>query len=315
LIVSGHSFALAGFPFRVEAAPGAPLLPLPEPYRPFLESAPDHPPAAHLILEAADHTLPAPTAAVPAWSCETWRLRRTPDDSSVLEIHTLPHDRWVTVAEADAAFTHARLRPVFGRLGAPSDAALNYPSDQVLLTNRLLRLGAVVLHACGVVMDGRGYVFCGRSGIGKTTMARMWRNRGAILLNDDRIILRLVDGEVRLFSSPWHGEEREVKAGNVPLAGFFHLTQAPAHRLSPLTGALAGARLVATAIAPFYAADGIACLLEQAERLTAHAPSYDLAFAREPSVVDVCLQQADQPGSFTAESPRTQRSDDDTQAP
>ena len=288
--MSGHSFALAGFPFRIEAAPGAPLLPLPEPYLPFLEAAAGTPPAAHLILEAAGQTLPAPASAVPAWSCETWRLRRTVEGSSVLEIHTLPHNDWVAVADANADFTRARLRPVFGRLGAPSGVALNYPSDQVLLTNRLLRLGAVVLHACGVVMNGRGYVFCGRSGIGKTTMARMWRNRGAILLNDDRVILRLVNGEVRLFSSPWHGEEREVKAGNVPLAGFFHLTQAPTHQLTPLAGALAGARLVATAIAPFYAANGIACLLEQADQLTAHAPSYDLAFARESSVVDLCLQ-------------------------
>ena|GEM_PF-1175780 len=312
--MSGHYFALAGFPFCVEAAPDAALWPLPEPYLPFVVAAAESPPAAQLILEAADHTLPDLAAAVPAWSCETWRLRRTAEGSSVLEIHTLPHNDWVAVADADADFTRARLRPIFGRRGAPSGVALNYPSDQVLLTNRLLRLGAVVLHACGVVMNGRGYVFCGRSGIGKTTMARMWRNRGATLLNDDRVILRVVNGEVRLFSSPWHGEEREVKAGNVPLAGFFHLTQATAHRLTPLTGALSGARLVATAIAPFYAADGIACLLEQADQLTARAPSYDLAFAREPSVVDVCMQQADQPGSFTAESPRTQRSDDDTHA-
>lgn len=293
--MSGHSFALAGFPFHVEPAPGAALLPLPEPYQPFLEAAPATPPAARLILQAIEQTLSAPAEAATAWSCETWRLRRTATGSCVLEIHTLPHDEWVVVADADADFTQARLRPVFGRLGAPSGVALNYPSDQVLLTNRLLRLGAVVLHACGVVMHGRGYVFCGRSGIGKTTMARMWRNRGATLLNDDRIILRLINGEVRLFSSPWHGEEREVKAGNVPLAGFFHLTQAPAHQLTTISGALSGARLVATAIAPFYAEEGIACLLEQADLLTTHAPSYDLAFAREPSVVDLCLRQADQP--------------------
>ncbi len=176
-----------------------------------------------------------------------------------------------------------------GRPGRPAPFALNYPSDQVLLTNRLLRLGAVVLHACGVVVDGRGYVFCGRSGIGKTTMARMWRAKGATLLNDDRIILRLVDGKVRLFSSPWHGEEREVKAENVPLAALFHLSQAPAHALTLLAGALPGARLVATALAPFYAAEGIARLLEEVDQITAAVPSFDLAFAPDPSVIDLCL--------------------------
>ena len=201
------------------------------------------------------------------------------------------------MAIASPDFTAARLRPVAGRLGEPSALALNYPSDQSLMTNRLLRLGAVVLHACGVVMDGRGYVFCGRSGIGKTTMARMWRDRGAVLLNDDRVILRVTGNEVRLHSSPWHGEEREVTAGDVPLAGFFHLSQAIEHRLTPISGALAGARLVATAIAPFYAADGIALLLEQVDHFTRLTPSYDLAFARNPTVIDLCLKQTKETGS------------------
>lgn len=286
--MAAHHLALAGFPFQVQAAPGTPLLPLPAAYQPFAADPADRP-ATVFTLDTAEIDVPA--AAVPAWSCETWRLRRTTDGASFLEIHTLPASRWVAVAEASPDFERARLRPVSGRFGAASALALNYPADQALLTRRLLRLGAVVLHACGVVMEGRGYVFCGRSGIGKTTMARLWRDRGAILLNDDRIILRVINGEVRLFSSPWHGEERTVRAGNVPLAGFFHLSQAPHHTLTPLGGALAGARLVATAIAPFYTAEGIALLLEHVEALTALTPSYDLAFARTPEVVDLCLGQ------------------------
>lgn len=291
-MVPDHLFSLAGFTVRVQAAQGASLLPLPEAYRPFVASPDAPPPAARLTLQATGQRLDTPAEAVAAWSCETWRLRRATDGSAFLEIHTLPHHQWITVAQASADYAEACVRPVAGRRGAPAAWALNYPTDQALLTNRLLRLGAVVLHACGVVLDGRGYVFCGRSGIGKTTMARLWRRQGATLLNDDRIILRLIEGEVRLFSSPWHGEEREVRAGNVPLAAFFHLRQAPTHALKSLGGALPSARLVATSIAPFYAADGVARLLEQAEVLTARTPSYDLAFAPDPSVVDLCLKQA-----------------------
>ena len=287
---SAHRFELAGFAFELTADADATLLPLPAPYEAFATSSSGGTVAASLTLGRADQPLPTPAAASVAWSCETWRLRRTTRGTSHIEINTLPHQAWVAVAEAAPDYTSARLRPVAGRLGEPSALALNYPSDQSLLTNRLLRLGAVVLHACGVVLDGRGYVFCGRSGIGKTTMARMWRDRGATLLNDDRIILRVINDEVRLYSSPWHGEEREVKAGNVPLAGLFHLSQAAEHRLTPITGALPGARLVATAIAPFYAADGIQLLLEQADRITQLTPSYDLAFKRTPSVINLCLK-------------------------
>ena len=54
-------------------------------------------------------------------------------------------------------------------------------------------------------------------------------------------------------------------------------------------GAAAAARALATAVAPFYSADAMRRTLAVADDVTARVPSYDLAFAPSPRVVDDCL--------------------------
>jgi hypothetical protein len=74
---------------------------------------------------------------------------------------------------------------------------LEYPLDELLITNYLARGRGVEVHACGVV-DSRekGYLFLGPSGGGKSTMARQWQGRpGVTVLSDDRIILRQRGGD------------------------------------------------------------------------------------------------------------------------
>ncbi len=49
----------------------------------------------------------------------------------------------------------------------------------------LMQRGGLVLHAAAVAVDGRAYVFCGRSGIGKSTLAAALCKAGCRFLNDD----------------------------------------------------------------------------------------------------------------------------------
>jgi hypothetical protein len=79
----------------------------------------------------------------------------------------------------------------------------------VLLINYLAsrKLGFFA-HAVGIRdSNGEGLLFCGKSGAGKSTTARIWfKHTQAGILNDDRVIVRKISGRFRLYSSPWHGE-------------------------------------------------------------------------------------------------------------
>ncbi len=281
-------FELAGVPFAVTARNDLPLN-LPTPYRLFLPSGPVREKPTRIRVVGADTALPPIQGDDLFWSCDTWRLGPNAPGRWTLEIQVAPTGPWLAVAEGASDFSNLRIRLRAGRQGLPTDQALHYPTDQFFLVQRLARRRALIVHAAGIIWEGRGYILAGRSGAGKTTLARIWRQRGARLLNDDRIIVREIDGQPMLFASPWPGEERTVINESAPLAGILHLVQAPTNRATPLGGAEAAAHLMATAVAPFYSSAALQNLLGVAERITRALPSHLLEFRPEAEAITVSL--------------------------
>jgi hypothetical protein len=100
-------------------------------------------------------------------------------------------------------------------------------------------LGTLEIHSSVTVCDGRGYAFLGKSGTGKSTHSRLWKENipGSRLLNDDNPVIRIKDGEVRIYGSPWSGKTPCYKAESAPLGAVVRISQNPGnsiHRLSPV---------------------------------------------------------------------------------
>ena len=100
-------------------------------------------------------------------------------------------------------------------------------------------LGTLEIHSSVTVCDGRGYAFLGKSGTGKSTHSRLWRENipGSRLLNDDNPVIRVKDGEARIYGSPWSGKTPCYKAASAPLGAVVRISQNPEnsiHRLSPV---------------------------------------------------------------------------------
>ena len=67
----------------------------------------------------------------------------------------------------------------------------------------------MMIHASAVMVDGNGYLFTALSGTGKSTHARLWRELlgdRAVMVNDDKPILRYIDGEFYVYGTPWMGK-------------------------------------------------------------------------------------------------------------
>ena len=92
----------------------------------------------------------------------------------------------------------------------------------------------LMIHASVIAYRGAGYVFLGRSGTGKSTHSRLWLENieGTYLLNDDNPVIRVIDGEVMVYGSPWSGKTPCYRNEVMPLGGVVRLSQAPYNKIT-----------------------------------------------------------------------------------
>ena len=111
--------------------------------------------------------------------------------------------------------------------------------------------GTALFHSAVVSYQGRGYMFLGKSGTGKSTHARLWLKHieGSELMNDDNPVVRFYDdvdgmsGAV-VYGSPWSGKTPCYRNVQAPVGGIVLLSQAPYNKIVRLRGVQAYAALV-----------------------------------------------------------------------
>lgn len=130
----------------------------------------------------------------------------------------------------DRAFTHMEVRfnPASPYAGLVVSSML-----RIAFAQRVLAFGGVSMHSSTILCDGRGYMFMGKSGTGKSTHTRLWMENipGAELLNDDNPYVRVIDGEATVYGSPWSGKTPCYRNLSAPLGGIVRLYQAPYNKI------------------------------------------------------------------------------------
>lgn len=165
---------------------------------------------------------------------------------------------------------------------------LEYPIDELVMMHRLSLGEGVEVHALGLAdQDGSGYLFLGHSGAGKSTTARLWREKpGVTMLSDDRIIIRKVNGRYVMYGTPWHGDAGVASAAHAPLSAIFLLEQAPQNELVPLQQTQAAAELFARCFVPYYREEGLHFTLSFFDELSRSIPCSTFRFAPTDEAVE-----------------------------
>ena len=68
-----------------------------------------------------------------------------------------------------------------------------------------------IFHSSAMMVDGNAYLFTAPSGTGKSSHAKLWRELlgdRAVMINDDKPIVRFVDGEFFVYGTPWNGKHK-----------------------------------------------------------------------------------------------------------
>lgn len=85
----------------------------------------------------------------------------------------------------------------------------------------LLNFNGFMLHSSGVVKDGYAYLFSADSGTGKSTHTGLWQKyfgkENAVIINDDKPAIRMVDGKLYVYGTPWSGKTDQNINMRVPI--------------------------------------------------------------------------------------------------
>ncbi len=78
------------------------------------------------------------------------------------------------------------------------------------ITEKIIEYNGFLLHGVVVEVDNCGIAFLARSGVGKSTHARLWQEHlkdKLKIINGDKPLIRIIDGKVFAYGTPWAGKE------------------------------------------------------------------------------------------------------------
>ena len=115
---------------------------------------------------------------------------------------------------------------------------------RVLCAVSLAKRGGFLVHAASVERNGQAYLFPGKSGAGKTTIARL--STDGRVLSDEISAIRRVGSQFHCFSTPFWGDLVPTREENLsaPVAGVFFPVQATQAKRTRLTPAQAASQLL-----------------------------------------------------------------------
>lgn len=107
------------------------------------------------------------------------------------------------------------------------------------IAERLPDYDTLLFHGSVIAVDGEGYLFTAKSGTGKSTHAALWREvfgERAVMVNDDKPLLKITDTGIIAYGTPWNGKHRLSRNISVPLRAICILERAQENRICRAEG-------------------------------------------------------------------------------
>ena len=106
------------------------------------------------------------------------------------------------------------------------------------IAEKMLDYDTFLFHGSVIAVDGQGYLFTAKSGTGKSTHTRLWREylgSRAVMVNDDKPLLKVSESGVTVYGTPYNGKHRLGYNISVPLKCICILERAEENSIKEIT--------------------------------------------------------------------------------
>lgn len=117
------------------------------------------------------------------------------------------------------------------------DPYLERTAIQRKIAEKLFEYDTLIFHGSVVAVDGQGYLFTAKSGTGKSTHTRFWREafgEKAVMVNDDKPFLKITEKEILVCGAPWSGKHGLDTNITVPLKAICILERGEENQIRPI---------------------------------------------------------------------------------
>lgn len=136
----------------------------------------------------------------------------------------------------------------------------------------------LLFHCSAIAVDGIAYLFAAPSGTGKSTHTALWRRifgDRAVMINDDKPLLRLSQQEVVVYGTPWDGKHHLSNPISAKVGGICLLSRAKENSITRISPNDALVRLLGQTFRP-DSVEGTAQMLQLVIDLANRVPLWSL---------------------------------------
>lgn len=177
--------------------------------------------------------------------CQLYRTDSIPDFEISITLSDIDYERGDANSKKTADGQKNR---------AFSDAYLETLAVYRKIAERMPAYDTFLFHGSAIAVDGKAYIFTAKSGTGKSTHARLWREMlgdRAVMVNDDKPLIRVhPDGAATVYGTPWDGKHHLSANIAVPVKAICILERAQENHIREITKAEALPMLLQQAYRP-----------------------------------------------------------------
>ncbi len=158
---------------------------------------------------------------------------------------------------------------------------LEYIFTGFAFSNSILDFNGFCLHSSAVSVDNKAVLFSAPCGTGKSTHTRLWTEyfgkEKAVIINDDKPAIRLVDDVFYVYGTPWSGKNNIHTNIKVPLQAIVFIRQSEENYVEVLKSREVVKLLMEQSLRPFSSNnDGMSNLLNILDSIIKKIPIYRL---------------------------------------